>query len=119
MSLINKVYRCKYTKIWLYISEITDCYNLGNIETNTGNTGGGIVGYTVNSIEYCYNKGEISLSRGSAGGIAGYIDGATLSFCYNMGKAFRAGKCRNSYQRVEVRRGERWTDVPGVPAMKK
>ena len=42
-----------------------------------------------------------------------------LSFCYNMGKAFRAGKCRNSYQRVEVRRGERWTDVPGVPAMKK
>jgi hypothetical protein len=36
-----------------------------------------------------------------------------------MGKAFRAGKCRNSYQRVEVRRGERWTDVPGVPAMKK
>ena len=75
--------------------EITDCYNLGNIETNTGNTGGGIVGYTVNSIEYCYNKGEISLSRGSAGGIAGYIDGATLSFCYNMGN-FDADNRNNS-----------------------
>lgn len=42
-----------------------------------------------------------------------------LSFCYNRGKAFRAGKSWNPYQRVEVRRGERWTDVPGVPAMKK
>lgn len=69
---------------------IKNCYNGGEITTETkwshSNIVGGIVGHlgTGGKIEYCYNKGKV-VGSDNIGGIAGINNGA-ISFCYQDGE---------------------------------
>lgn len=69
---------------------IKNCYNEGEITTETSwghsNIVGGIVGHlgTGGKIEYCYNKGKV-VGSDNIGGIAG-INNGTVSYCYQDGE---------------------------------
>ncbi len=67
---------------------INSCYNAGTVTSNKGYTGG-VVGYSMSTIQDCYNAGAVSSSVASGktiGGIVGALMGSgTLANCYNTG----------------------------------
>lgn len=69
---------------------IKNCYNGGEITTETkwshSNIVGGIVGHlgTGGEVSYCYNKGKV-VGSDNIGGIAG-INNGTVSYCYQDGE---------------------------------
>lgn len=66
-------------------SQITRCFNAGNVTSGTNNHAGGIAGYvSYGDISECYNLGAISGTR--AGGITAQLSSnCTISSCYNLG----------------------------------
>jgi len=80
-------------------AEISECYNLGNIVSNTEATGG-VTGYMNakgTTVKDCYNTGEILVSQESdkknivktyAGGITGIagVNGVVIRNCYSAGE---------------------------------
>lgn len=75
-------------------STIQNCYNLGEISSNTGVSGqsgnfGGIIGQLAkdSEVKYCYNLGTIKHTGWAAnvGGIAGIcVETSKVSECYNI-----------------------------------
>ena len=69
-------------------TNITNCYNTGNVSSNYSYAGG-IVGYAdMADITNCYNTGTVSSSFGNnsyAGGIVGYSSTVNITNCYNTG----------------------------------
>ena len=64
---------------------VTNCYNEGTI-IGTGNSTGGIVGWSVSNgtVSNCYNTGAVS-GTNMAGGVVGENEGSTISNCHNTG----------------------------------
>lgn len=71
---------------------ISQCMYFGSIDLHdTGDSIGGIVGYTnTTSISYCANHGSVKTdyNAGYVGGILGYINntGGSVRNCYNYGE---------------------------------
>lgn len=80
-------------------SNISNCYNLGNIE---GNSIGGIVGTTQTNTVNCYNKGIIKGNASSSGGIIGN--------CHLDDNSSLEG---NYYLEGTAQGGARGKDLPG------
>ena len=99
-----------------YGSVLTKCYNIGNVISARGSSGG-IIGESYDdsdiTITTCYNIGEISCQAGNAGGIAGE-SAATISDCFyldNISKGVGSGtdaatKCSSADMQNEETYGE-------------
>ena len=76
------------------MSDISSCWNAGNIKAGDGTTSGayvgGIVGYInagETNISHCLNTGNIHFGNQQAGGIVGQVYSATtINDCLNIGK---------------------------------
>lgn len=62
-------------------SEISNCYNIGTIDTNNESYCGGISGYGSATITSCYNKGEIITENNYKNSIANYATKIRNSYC--------------------------------------
>ena len=72
-----------------YRGSAEKCHNIGTIICKSGS--GGIIGSEATNITECYNKGEIKGTGDNIGGIAGtwfYSDGHNIINCYNIGKVY-------------------------------
>lgn len=66
---------------------MSECFNTGAINANSGYTGGvtGLLG-TYSSIDHCYNMGEVTADGDYIGGITcGAASDMTVTNCYNAG----------------------------------
>ena len=78
---------------YLTYTDVTNCYNTGDISTTSTSAGtysGGIAGnISYSNLINCYNEGNIiadsSFERTRAGGIIGYTSSSTITDCYNLG----------------------------------
>ncbi len=76
-------------------SQVSGCYNTGDITLTLSNTGtadaGGLIGAVESSnstvvITNCYNTGNVTATNGnSAGGVVGTAKGASVTNCYSTG----------------------------------
>ncbi len=75
-----------------YKNAIKDCYNLGEVKSNSCWAGGLIGNYaTYNTVEHCWNAGNVTAVSRSAGVVGYSWYGSRMKECFNVGAVTLTG----------------------------
>lgn len=86
---------------------ISDCYNVGDV--HGGEANGGIAGFAIGTYRYCYNTGTVTDSP-CRGGVIGYNAGTTTEHCYYLNTSAPEGISQDNQSGVESRTAAEFAD---------